>query len=96
MEKEEQRFLRKYFWVKICGSKTIHQELVTTLGADAYGLSPIKIWLRKFRNCDLSCENASRTGRLSLALGRNLRHFFNTTFLPVPEYLRRTLQQMGP
>jgi hypothetical protein len=32
------------------GSKKIHQNLVTTLGADEYGRPQIKIWLQKLRN----------------------------------------------
>jgi hypothetical protein len=43
MEKEEQRFAIKFFWLKGWGSKKIHQELMGTLGDDAYGLSQIKI-----------------------------------------------------
>jgi hypothetical protein len=43
--------------------KKIHQKLATTFGADAYGLSQIKIWLQKFGNGDFSSEDASRSGR---------------------------------
>jgi hypothetical protein len=53
MEKGEQRFLIKYSWVKNWGSKAIHQELVITLEADAYGRFQIKTRLLKFRNSDL-------------------------------------------
>jgi hypothetical protein len=42
MEKEEQRFLIKYFWMKNWGSKKTYQERATTLGADAYGDSKSK------------------------------------------------------
>jgi hypothetical protein len=42
MDKEEQRFVIKYFWTKGWGSKKIHEELITTLGDDAYHLSQIK------------------------------------------------------
>jgi hypothetical protein len=44
------------------GLKKFHQELVITLGADAYGRSQIKIWLQKSRNSDLSCKDAPHTG----------------------------------
>jgi hypothetical protein len=43
MEKEEQRFSIKYFWMKSWGSNKIRQELVARLGADADGLSQLKI-----------------------------------------------------
>jgi hypothetical protein len=35
----------KYFWMKGWGSEKIHEELITTLGDDAYHLSQIKAWL---------------------------------------------------
>jgi hypothetical protein len=53
----------------------IHQELATTLGADAYARSQIKIWLQKFRNGNLSCKNAPRTRRPLLTLGPQLAAF---------------------
>jgi hypothetical protein len=40
------------------GLQKIHQELVTILGADAYGGSQIKILLQKFRPGDLSFKDA--------------------------------------
>jgi hypothetical protein len=57
MEKEEQIFVVKFFWLKERGSKTIHQELMGTLGHDVYGLSQLKIWLQRFRTGDLSRSN---------------------------------------
>jgi hypothetical protein len=48
MEKEKQRFVIKYFWMNDWGAKEIHQERVTTLGEDAYGVSQINMWLQKF------------------------------------------------
>lgn len=75
MQKEEQRFVIKYFWLKEWGAKKIHQELVSTLGDDAYGVSQIKIWLQKFRNGDLSCQDLPRAGRPPLTLGVQLQRF---------------------
>jgi hypothetical protein len=43
MEKDEQRFIVKFFWLKGWGSKNTYQGLMGTLGDDAYGLSQIKI-----------------------------------------------------
>jgi hypothetical protein len=48
MEKVEQRFVIQYFWIKDWGAKRIHQELITTLGDDACGMSQIKMWLQRF------------------------------------------------
>jgi hypothetical protein len=42
---------------------------MTTLGADAYGLSQIKTWVQKVKNGDLSCKDAPRTGWPPLTLG---------------------------
>jgi hypothetical protein len=53
MEKEEARFFIEHCWMNNWDSKQVHQELVTTLRADAYARSQIKIWLQKFRNGDL-------------------------------------------
>jgi hypothetical protein len=71
-QREEQRFFIKYLWMKNWGSKEIYQELVITLGADAYGRSQIKTWLWKFRNGNLSCKDAPRTGQPPLTLGPQL------------------------
>jgi hypothetical protein len=46
MEKKEQRFWTKHLWMKDWGAKRIHQDLVTTLSDNAYGVSQIKIWLK--------------------------------------------------
>jgi hypothetical protein len=43
MEKEEQRFVIMFFWLKGWGSKRIHKKLMSTLGDDVYKLSQIKI-----------------------------------------------------
>jgi hypothetical protein len=69
MEKGEHKFRVQYFWVKNSSSKKIHQELVTTPGADLCGRSQIKISLQKFGTGDLSYKDAPRTGRLPLTLG---------------------------
>jgi hypothetical protein len=42
-EKEEHRFVVKFLCLKEWKSKKINQELITTLGDDAYGLAQIKI-----------------------------------------------------
>jgi hypothetical protein len=75
MEKDEQRFVIKYFWMKDWRAKRIHQERAATLGEDAYAVSQIKIWLRKFRNGDLSSKGVPDPGRRALTLERQLRTF---------------------
>jgi hypothetical protein len=75
MEKEEQRFVVKFLWLKGWGTKRIHEELMNTLGNDSYAVSQIKFWLQKFRNSDLSCKDSPRSGRPLLTLGPQLEVF---------------------
>jgi hypothetical protein len=75
MEKEEQRFVMKFLWLKGWGTKRIHEELMSTLSDHSYEVSQIKIWLQKFRNGDLSCKAFPRSGRHLLTLGSQLEAF---------------------
>jgi hypothetical protein len=43
MEKEEQRFVMTFLWLKGWRAKRIHEELMSTLGDDSYGASQIEI-----------------------------------------------------
>jgi transposase len=106
MEKEEQRFVMKFLWLKDLGAKRIREELMSTLGDDLYGVSQIKIWLQKFRNGDLSCKDSPRSGRPLLTLGLQFEAFmqkypfararviaqhFLTTILTIKDILQREL-----
>jgi transposase len=75
MEKEEQRFVMKFLWLKGWGAKRIHEKLMSTLGDDSYRVSQIKTWIQKFRNGDLSCKDSPRSGRPLLTLGPQLEAF---------------------
>jgi hypothetical protein len=75
MEKEEQGFVKKFLGLKGWGAKRIHEELMSILGNDSYGVSQIKIWLQKFRNGDLSRKGSSRSGRPLLTLAPQLWAF---------------------
>jgi transposase len=75
MEKEEQRFVMKFPWLKDWGTKRIFEELMSRLGNDSYGVSQIKNWLQKLRNGDLSCKDSPRSGRPLLPLGPQLEAF---------------------
>jgi transposase len=75
MEKEEQRFVVKFFSLTGRESKKIHQEVMNTLGDDAYGLSQIKIGLQRFRTRDLSCSDLPRAGRPPLTLAPQVEPF---------------------
>jgi hypothetical protein len=69
MEEQEQRFVVKFFWLKGWKSKKIHQEWMSTLRDDAYGLSQTKIWLQRFRTGDLLCSDLPVAGRPLFSLG---------------------------
>jgi hypothetical protein len=84
MEKEEQRFVGKYFWMKDWGSQKIHKKLCVALGDDVSRLSQIKTWLQKFRRDDLSKKNLSRIGHYPWLCGRSLQHFSKSFLLPEP------------
>jgi hypothetical protein len=75
MAGEEQRFVMKFLWLKVWGAKKIHEELVSTLGNDSYGVSQIKTWLQKFRNDDLSRKDSPHFGQPLLTLGPQLEAF---------------------
>jgi hypothetical protein len=62
------KIFRQVFMGERMGFEKIHQDLMNTLGDDAYGLSQIKIWLQRFRTWDLSCSGLSRAGRSPLTL----------------------------
>jgi hypothetical protein len=62
MEREEQRFVMKFLWLKGWDAKRIPEELMSTLADDSPGVSQVKIWLHKFRNGDLSCKDSPRSG----------------------------------
>jgi hypothetical protein len=69
MEKEEQRFVVKFLWLKGWRSEKIHQELMKTLGHNAHTLSQIKNWLQSFRTGDLSCSDLLHVERQPLTSG---------------------------
>jgi hypothetical protein len=75
MEKEKQRFMMKFLWLKAWAAKRIHEELMGTLGNDSCAVSQITIWLQKFTNGDLSCKDSPRSGRPLLTLGPQLEAF---------------------
>jgi hypothetical protein len=55
--------------------KRIHEELLSTLGADSSVQLHIEIWLTKFKTTDLSCQDVSRAERTLLTIGRQLKVF---------------------
>jgi hypothetical protein len=60
MEKEEQRFVVKDFWMKDWGPKKIQDKLFAKLGNNVYGLFQIRFSLQKFREGDSFYKDLSR------------------------------------
>jgi transposase len=89
MEKEEQRFVMKFLWLKDWGDKRIHEELMNTLGDDSYGVSQIKIWLQQFRNGGLSCKDSPRSSRPLVTLGPQLEAFMQNYPCVSPRVIAR-------
>jgi hypothetical protein len=46
VEKDKQRFVMKFLWLKGWGAKIIHEELMNTLGDDSYGFPKSKSGFR--------------------------------------------------
>jgi hypothetical protein len=46
MEKEEQRFVKKFLWLKGWGAKRIHEELMNILGDDSYAVPKLESGFR--------------------------------------------------
>jgi hypothetical protein len=69
MEKEQQRFVMKFLWLKGWSAKKIHAKPMRTLGDDSQRVSQMKIWLQKFRNGDFSCKDCPLSGRPLFTLG---------------------------
>jgi hypothetical protein len=71
-----------FLWLKGCGAKRRDEELMSSLGDDSYGVSQIKIWLHKFRNGDLSCQDSLRSGRPLVTIGPQPEAFMQKAPLP--------------
>jgi hypothetical protein len=93
--------------VERMGIEKIHQDLISTLGDNACGLSHIRIWLQRFRTGDLSWSDLPHAGRPPLTLGPQVEAFlqkclfasariiakhFLTTTSTVKEILQRKLR----
>jgi hypothetical protein len=80
IEKDEWKFVIKFFRMKGFSAKPIQGELSQALGRSPYKQSQIKVWLRTFIVGDLSCQDLERPGGPLLVL----------------RYLLESLQQQFP
>jgi hypothetical protein len=63
MDKRQQGFVIKLFWLLGYRRRQIHQEISATLGSDAYSEDSVQYWVARFQLRDTSCEDISRPGR---------------------------------
>lgn len=72
MEKYEQRFVLKYWFLTGLNAYQMHTKLVETLEEKAYSYSQIKFWCKRFRQGDLSCSYLPKSGRTPSDLGPSI------------------------
>jgi hypothetical protein len=75
MEKRQQRFVIKFFWLREYRPREIHQELLATLGSDAYSEDPVQYWVARFESGDTICADISRPGTPLTDLAEPFRLF---------------------
>jgi hypothetical protein len=63
MEKKQQRFVIKFFWLREYRRREMHQELLATFGSDAYSNDSVQYWVTHFESSDRRCKDISRPGR---------------------------------
>jgi hypothetical protein len=96
MEKSEQRFVVKFFFLKGLGSETIHRELTIVLGSAAYSLTRIKEWRARFKAGNHSCEDQFRPSRLPHVLGKALSDFLEEFPLATAGIIAQHFNQSMP
>ena len=63
MDKFEKRAVIKYLFLKEMPGKTIHDDMLATLGDNAPAYSVVKSWLAEFKRGRNSVEDEHRSGR---------------------------------
>jgi hypothetical protein len=77
MDEAEQRFVVKNLFIKVWGNKKITAEIQIAFGGFAVSNSIFKIWIRKFKNGDVSCDDDPRPGRPLAILALVLQKFLD-------------------
>jgi hypothetical protein len=77
MEKHEQRFVIKFFWMRGLVPSAIYQELQHTLGSTAYSEDRVENWVRRFVSGNRSCFDLPWAGTPRTDLSEPLRKFLN-------------------
>jgi hypothetical protein len=93
MEKSEQKFIIKFFFLKGLGSKAIHRELIAVLGSTAYSLTQIKESRACFETGDLSYEDQIMLGHPPQVLEKALSHFLEQFPFTIAEIIAKNFGQ---
>jgi hypothetical protein len=91
MEKRQQRFVIKFFWLRGYCSRQIHQELLATLGGDADSEDSVQYSVPRFPSGDTSCEDLSRLGWPLTVLAEPFRLFLQDYHFASARMLSRHL-----
>jgi hypothetical protein len=85
----QQRFVIKFFWLRECRPRQRYQELLATLGNDAYSEDSAQYWVSRFQSGDTSCDDISRPGTPFTDLAEPFRLFRqNYSFVSVRLFSR--------
>jgi hypothetical protein len=77
MEKHEQRFVIKFFWMRGLAPSARYQELQHALGSTAESQDSVENWVQRFFSGDRSCADLPRVGTPRTDLSDPLRKFLN-------------------
>jgi hypothetical protein len=91
MEKHEQRFVIKFFWMRGLAPSAIYQELQHTLGSTASPEDVVENWVRRFASGHRSCAELPRAERPRTDLSKPLRKFLNDFSFATARMMSRQL-----
>jgi hypothetical protein len=77
MEKHEQRFVTRFFWMRGLAPSARYQELQHTLGSTAYSEDSVENWVRRLVSGDTSCADLRPARRPPTDLSEPLHKFLN-------------------
>jgi hypothetical protein len=85
MEKHEQRFVIKFFWIRRLAPSVMFHELQKTLHSRAYSHDSVENWVRRFVSGDTSCADLPRAGGRGLTDQSRYASSLITFLLPQQE-----------
>jgi hypothetical protein len=82
MEKSEQRFVVKFFWMRDLAPSARYQKLQHNLGSTAHSELSVENWVWRFVSGDMSCADLPQADRPSTDFSEPLREFLNDLVFP--------------